>query len=220
MIFVVSFLGALFAILAALAIVYTYVTLRVIPRLKRGIREWVEEIGPKAIFEQAKVDPAEAMRELGIDVMHPSRVPGRPDSPWIAATKPAEPKAQEVRIVYAFACEDHGRCAGCPKILAQFEAIVRNQGADSFDEEERECYERLRDQMASDARIGENEIERQKRIAARVIETLVREGCASSLAHGVVWSRTKEDRATFATWLSAARAGRESLAIADEEDVA
>jgi hypothetical protein len=212
MIFVVSFLGALFAILAALAIVYTYVTLRVIPRLKRGIREWVEEIGPKAIFEQAKVDPAEAMRELGIDVVHPSR---RPDVPWVAETK-----AQEVRIVYAFACEDHGRCAGCPKVLAQFEAIVRNQGADSFDEEERECYERLRDQMASDARIGENEIERQKRIAARVIETLVREGCASSLAHGVVWSRTKEDRATFATWLSAARAGRESLAIADEEDVA
>lgn len=216
MIFVVSFLGALFAILAALAIVYTYITLRVIPRLKRGIHEWVEEMGPKAIFDQAKVDPAEAMRELGIDVVHPSREPGRPDAPWVAETK-----AQEVRIVYAFACEDHGRCAGCPKVLAQFEAIVRNQGADSFDEEERQCYEGLRDQIASDARIeGEIETDRQKRIAARVIETLVRDGCASSLAHGVVWSRTKEDRATFATWLSAARAGRESLAIADEEDVA
>lgn len=210
MIFVVSFLGALFAILAALAIVYTYVTLRLIPRVKDGIRDFVEEVGPRALFDQAKVDPAEVMRELGIDVVHPSRQPG-------AATK----SDTEVRVVYAFACEDHGRCTGCPKVLAQFEAIARHQGADSFDEEERKCYEKLRDQVASDARLeGETETERQKRIAKRVIDMLVREGYAANLAHSVVWSRRKEDRATFATWLSAAHVGCESLAIADEEDVA
>ena len=37
-IFGVSFLGALFAILASLLLVYTYVMLRLIPRIKRSFR--------------------------------------------------------------------------------------------------------------------------------------------------------------------------------------
>jgi hypothetical protein len=140
MIFAVSFLGALFAILAALAIVYTYVMLFLIPRLKRGIHEWIAEMGPKAIFEQAKVDPAEAMRELGIDVVHPSRRPGgEADRPWVKDV---------CEVVYT--CEDHGRCPGCPKVIAQFEAILRHQGA--LDEIERRCYDALRAQLAGDGR--------------------------------------------------------------------
>ncbi len=204
-IFGVSFLGALFAILVALLVVYTYVTLRLVPKLKRGLRALVEEIGPRAVFEQANFDPAEAMRQLGV-------------SPAEAAAAIAQQRSA------IFTCEDHGRCLGCPRVLAQFEAIIRHQGEASFDEVERTRYAQLRDQLANDVSLpDESEADRQKRIAVRVIEALVREGCASSIAHSVVWSRRKEDRATFAAWLSAARSGREKLVVqdeADEEDVA
>jgi hypothetical protein len=104
-------------------------------------------------------------------------------------------------------------------VLAQFEAIIRHQGEESFDEVERKCYEQLRAQLASDALLeGESETDRQKRIAARVVEALVREGRALSIAHAVVWSRRKADRTTFAEWLSSARTGCEKLVIDDEED--
>lgn len=214
MIFAVSFLGALFAILASLLIVYTYVMLRLIPKLKLGLHALIEEIGPRALFERANLDPAEAMRQLGLS----------PDEAVIAQQRAAgavvahDAAPGVVRII--FTCEDHGRCVGCPKVLAQFEAIVRHQGEETFDEVERKCYAQLRDQLASDAlRDGESEVERQKRIAARVVEALVREGCASSIAHSVVWSRKKEDRATFAGWLLAARSGSADL-VQDEEHVA
>lgn len=132
MIFGVAFLGALFAILASLLIVYTYVMLRLVPRIKKGLYEFVEEIGPRALFDRSGVDPQEALRELGIDVVAPrSDVQSK----------------QTVRVV--FTCEDHGRCDGCPRIFAQFEAIVRHQGAESFDELERGCYEQLREQFGS-----------------------------------------------------------------------
>jgi hypothetical protein len=124
-IFGVSFLGALFAILASLLIVYTYVMLRLFPKLKRGFHEMVEDLGPRALFEQARVDPAEALRDLGIPYTHP-----------------------ESRIVYT--CEDHGRCVGCPKVLAQFEAIIKHQGAESFDSVERSGYAELRAQLAQE----------------------------------------------------------------------
>ena len=65
-IFAVSFLGALFAIVSSLLLVYTYVTLRLIPKIKRSFRAFVEEIGPKALFERANLDPAELMQELGV----------------------------------------------------------------------------------------------------------------------------------------------------------
>jgi hypothetical protein len=211
-IFGVSFLGALFAILAALLVVYTYVMLRLIPKIKRGLLELVEEIGPRAIFERANLDPAEVMRQFGLS----------PEEAAAAITQRGATDAvvsADMRIV--FTCEDHGRCVGCPKVLAQFEAIVRHQGEETFDEVERKCYAQLRDQLASDAlRAGESEVERQKRIAARVVEVLVREGCSLSIAHSVVWSRRKEDRGTFAGWLSSARSGCEKLMVQDEENVA
>lgn len=185
-IFAVSFLGALFAIVASLLLVYTYVTLRLVPKLKRGFREFVEEVGPKAMFERADVDPTELMRQLDI-------TPPTPSGP-----------AGAIRIV--FTCEDHGRCVGCPKVLAQFEAIIRQQGEASFDDVERECYARLRDQLAADACIeGESETDRQKRIAARVIDALVREGVSAAHARGVVWATGKDARASFASWLAEAR---------------
>ena len=127
-IFGVSFLGALFAIVAALLLVYTYVMLRLIPQLKRGFRSFVEEVGLKALFERADVDPRELMEEFDI----------APE-----ARRPSE----AVRII--FTCEDHGRCAGCSKVLAQFEAIIQHQGEDTFDDVERKCYAQLRAQLAS-----------------------------------------------------------------------
>lgn len=136
MIFAVAFLGCFFAILASLLVVYTYVMLRLIPRLMQGISKFVEEVGPKAVFERANLDPVEAMRELGL-------------SPAAAAASIAGAKDEidrqrgkaSVRVI--FTCEDHGRCDGCPRVLAQFEAIVRHQGAQSFDEVERKCYAQL-----------------------------------------------------------------------------
>lgn len=174
--FVVAFLGTLFAIMVALLLVYTYVTLRLVPKLKRGVHKYVEEIGPKALFEQANVDP----RELGLS--------------------PA--KATQTKIV--FTCEDHGRCGGCPKVLAQFEAIRRHQG--NLDEIEQLYYEQLKDQLVHDEPLpGESETDRQKRIADRVVEALIHEGFVAAHARGVVWAIRKDDRATFGMWLSAAR---------------
>ena len=204
-IFGVSFLGALFAILASLLLVYTYVMLRLIPRIKRSFREFVEEIGPKAVFERANLDPVELMQELGISPAEAEAIEQR--------------SAGAVRII--FTCEDHGRCVGCPKVLAQFEAIIRHQGEDSFDEAERKCYAHLQDQIACDALLdGESETERQKRIAGRVVETLVREGFAVTHARGVVWAIGKDDRATFVGWLSAARSDCEKLIDQDKQEVA
>ena len=193
--FLLSAMGALFAIVAALLIVYTYVTLRLIPKLKRSFREFLEEVGPKAMFEGANVDPAEMMQQLGIA------------------------PAGTIRIVYT--CEDHGRCVGCPKVLAQFEAIIRHQGEASFDAVERKHYLHLKDQLTSDVPIdGETETERQKRIAARVIETLVREGFRATHVRGVVWAIGKDARATFADWLSAARLDCEKFTEQDKQEVA
>lgn len=197
-IFAISFLGALFAIVASLALVYTYVMLRLVPRLKRSFREFVEEVGPKAVFERANLDPAEVMQELGIAPL-PSASGGT------------------VRVV--FTCEDHGRCVGCPRVLAQFEAIVEHQGEASFDEFERKCYANLREQFSGDGLMdGESETERQKRIAARVVEALVREGFAVTHARGVVWSIGKDERATFAGWLSAARTGCQRFVDKDDQE--
>lgn len=201
-IFGVSFFGALFAIVASLLLVYTYVTLRLIPKIKRSFRELVEEIGPKALFARANLDPAEVMQQLGVSPTDPKATDGA---------------AGAVRIV--FTCEDHGRCIGCLKVLAQFEAIIRHQGEASFDEVERTCYAHLRGQLADDAALdGESETERQKRIAGRVVESLVREGFAASRARGVVWVIGKDDRATFGSWLSAARACCEKLVEQDDQE--
>lgn len=181
-IFVVSFLGTLFAIVVALLGVYTYITLRLVPKLKRGVHDYVQEIGPKALFDQANVDPLEAMQHLG-----------------------AMPSAKII-----FTCEDHGRCAGCPKVLAQFEAILRHQG--KLDEIEQAYYERLKDQLAIDMLLpGESEPNRQKRIADRVVEALIGEGFVATHARGVVWAIGKDDRATFVGWLSAARTSCEKF---------
>ena len=204
-IFGVSFLGALFAIVASLLLVYTYVTLRLIPKIKRSFREFVEEIGPRAVFECANLDPLEVMQEFGISPAAEAVIEQR--------------SAAAVRII--FTCEDHGRCDGCPKVLAQFEAIIRHQGEGSFDEVERKCYAQLRDQLAGDALLdGESETDRQQRIAGRVVAVLVREGFAATHARGVVWSIGKDDRATFDGWLSAARLDCEKLTDQDEQEVA
>ena len=208
-IFGVSFLGALFAILTSLLIVYTYVTLRLIPRLKRGLREFVEEFGPKAVFERANLDPVEVMQQLGVS-------PAEAAAAFARQGVTDGAGAGAVRII--FTCEDHGRCVGCSKVLAQFDAIIRHQGEASFNEVERKCYAHLRDQLADDALLpGESEAERQKRIAARVIESLVREGFAATHARGVVWAIGKDDRATFVGWLSAARVGCEKLTEQEQE---
>jgi hypothetical protein len=132
-IFVVSFLGALFALLVALLVVYTYVTLRLVPRLSKGLHNFVQEVGPKAVFERANMDPVEALRQLGM-------------SPTEAAVAIAKQQPTAMRVIYT--CEDHGRCDGCPKVLAQFEAIIRHQGEASFDEVERKCYAQLKEQLA------------------------------------------------------------------------
>lgn len=193
MIFAVSFFGALFAILTSLLIVYTYVTLRLVPRLKQSFRKFVEEVGPKAVFERANLDPVETMRQLGIQ--QPSRPAGTDaDVPGV------------VRVV--FTCEDHGRCAGCPRVLAQFEAIVRCQGEDSFDEMERRCYDQLR----------KNEIDRQQQIAARVVEALVYEGVATTTALNAVWSCATAQRAAFSSWIIAARSKIAAAPSWTEED--
>ena len=211
-IFGVSFLGALFAIVASLLLVYTYVTLRLIPKIKRSFLAFVEEIGPKALFERANLDPMEVMQELGVSHIETAAV-GQP-----RGTDGADSGA--VRII--FTCEDHGRCLGCPKVLAQFEAIIRHQGEDSFDEVEQKCYAHLKGQFVDDARLdGESETEWQKRIAGRIIEALIREGFAASHARGVVWAIGKADRTTFGGWLSAARASCEKLVEqVDQEKVA
>jgi hypothetical protein len=165
-----------------------------------GIREFVGEIGPRAVFERANLDPAEAMRQLGVSPAEAAAAIAKQRAAAIGTD--GAPSA--VRVIYT--CEDHGRCAGCPRVLAQFEAIIRHQGEDSFDAVEKKCYGQLRDQLASDALLpGESEADRQKRIAARVVEALVCEGFASNRARGVVWTIGKDERATFAAWLSAAR---------------
>lgn len=207
MIFAVSFLGALFAILTSLLIVYSYVVLRLIPRLKKSLHAFIAEVGPRALFERSGVDPAQMMRDLGIDVIHPSRG---------AKADAAPPAPRSVRVV--FTCEDHGRCDGCPRVLAQFEAIIKHQGAESFDEVERQCYEQLCALVKSDMALeGEGEPDRQRRLAAQVVETLVREGFALTVVRGVVWGCGKETRETFAGWLSAARESCQLMTIKNEE---
>ena len=262
MIFVVAFLGALFAILTSLLVVYTWVTLYLIPRLKKSFRTYVGEIGPKAIFERAGLTPEEVMRDAGLD----------PIAAHAAAARARGSAPSGIHVV--FTCEDHGRCAGCPRVLAQFEAIVTHQGAESFDEVERTCHDQLREkfapqiaeekaigswivgQLAKDgvdadlalaaatavkptatyadvkdltaawyvaalnycrkwrawARLGvdedaaaEGEVSRQRQLAVRLVETLVREGAAISAARGAVWSCTAAQRSTFASWIDAAR---------------
>jgi hypothetical protein len=210
-IFAVSFLGALFAIIASLLLVYTYVTLRLVPKLKKSFRSFVEEIGPKAMFERANLDPTEVMQELGISPAEALAA--------LEKRRASDPSARDPVIV--FTCEDHGRCVGCPKVLAQFEAIIKHQGEDSFDEVEQKCYAQLKQQLADDAlRDGESETDRQKRIAGCVIDALIREGFAASHARGVVWGISKDDRATFNGWLLAARTVCEQLADRDQEKVA
>lgn len=195
MIFALSFLGALFAILVALLLVYTYVKHRLVPKLMISLREYVGEIGPSAVFERANVDPAEAMRQLGVS-----------SAEIVAALAKQRASVDGIRIIYT--CEDHGRCVGCAKVLAQFEAIIRHQGEDSFDDVEKKCYAQLREQLGNDVPLpGESEADRQKRIAVRVVEALVREGFDPGHARGVVWATGKEDRSSFAAWFSAARVG-------------
>jgi hypothetical protein len=210
MIFAISFLGALFAIFASLLIVYSYVALRLIPQLKKSLRAFIAEMGPRALFERSGVDPAQMMRDLGIDVIHPSRRP-------TASSLVAPPAPNALRMV--FTCEDHGRCPGCPKVLAQFEAIVQHQGAESFDDVERRCYAQLREQLLADEQLdGESESDRQHRLAARVVETLVREGYSLGIARGVAWGCSKEERATYAGWLSIAREGCQKMSIVLKEN--
>jgi hypothetical protein len=199
--FAIAFLGSMFAIALSVILVYTYIVHLAIPRIMRGL---------SALFERANLDPDEAMRQLGVS-------PAKAAVPAVGAVPP--PSRDAVRVI--FTCEDHGRCVGCPKVLAQFEAIVRHQGAESFDEVERRCYDQLRDQFVADAPIvGEGEADRQRRIAGRVVETLVREGFRPPIARGVVWACGKDDRTTFASWLAAARAGCEQLTPKDEESAA
>lgn len=208
MIFVVAFLGALFAIFVSLLVVYTYVTLRLIPRLMKGLHGFVEEVGPKAMFERANLDPAEAMRQFGVSPAEAAAA--------FAQQQAAVQASAAVRVIYT--CEDHGRCAGCSKVLAQFEAIIKHQGEDTFDEVERKCYAQLKEQLASDALLeGESEVDRQKRIADRVVEALVREGFPSTHARGVVWAVGKDNRATFAGWLMIARSGCGAVMPADDK---
>lgn len=203
MIFLLSFLGALFAILASLLFVYTYVKHRLVPKLMNSLREYVGEIGPSAVFERANLDPAEAMRQLGVS---PAEAAAALAKQRAFAGGAVDDSPSAVRIIYT--CEDHGRCVGCPKVLAQFEAIIRHQGEESFDAVEKKCYVQLCDQLSNDASLpGESEAERQKRIAVRVVEVLVHEGFDPGHARGVVWATGKEDRSSFAAWLSAARVG-------------
>jgi len=204
--FLLAFLGALFAIVVALLVVYTYVVHLMIPRVMRAVRAFVEEVGPRAVFERANLDPIETMRQLGVS---PARA---------AESIPAVAAQQRDAVRVIFTCEDHGRCAGCPKVLAQFEAIVRHQGAESFDEVERRCYEQLRDLVKADAPIVE--VDRQRQIAVQVVDALVREGFAPGVVRGVVWGCGKDARETFAAWLSAARSGCQKLTTKDEEKLA
>ena len=203
-IFVVSFLGALFAILASLLVVYSYVMMRLVPKLKHALRAFVEENGEQSA--QANLDLIDVMQQLGVSLVEA-----------VAASAPPQSGASPARI--NFTCEDHGRCIGCPKVLAQFEAIIRHQGEASFDDVERKLYAHLREQLSNDTLLdGESEIERQKRIAARVVETLVREGFATAHARGVVWAIGKDERATFAGWLSAARTDCAKLSAQNDQE--
>lgn len=210
MTFAIAFLGALFAIALALLAVYTYVVHGLIPQIMKGVRSFVEEVGPRAVFERANLDPVEAMRQIGVS----------PAKAAATISAIAGPRAAEaVRVI--FTCEDHGRCVGCPKVLAQFEAIVRHQGLDSFDEVERRCYVQLQALVASDLALeGESDGDRQRRIAGRVVEALVREGFKPSIARGVVWGCGKDARETFAGWLMVARASCQQLTPKDEEHAA
>ena len=105
------------------------------------------------------------------------------------------------------ACEDLGRCLGCPRGLAQLEAIVRHQGEESLSALERSHLLRRRILLAADAPMsGESETSRQGRIVARVTEVLVDDGCSPSDVHAAVWNRGKSARKTFSAWLAAARA--------------
>lgn len=176
MVFLLSFLGSLFAILASLLAVYTYITLRLLPKFRRFMETEAQRFTP---------------------------APQAPSAP-----------VSTVRVV--FTCEDHGRCAGCPRVLAQFEAIVRHQGVESFDDVERRCYEQLRAQFApvETAEVVEAatthptpapEVTRQRLIASLVVDTLVNEGYTPKFARAVVWGCGKAARATFDAWLSAAR---------------
>jgi ferredoxin len=58
------------------------------------------------------------------------------------ASVPRAARVAEVKIVYT--CEDHGRCVGCPKVLAQFDAIAREQGVDTMIPEEVRAWDDLR----------------------------------------------------------------------------
>lgn len=179
MIFAVAFLGALFAILASLLVVYTYVMLRMLPRLKKSLFAFVEEIGPRALFERSGVDPQDALRELGIDVVAPR----------------GDAAKSTVRV---FTCEEHGRCSGCPRVLAQFEAIIRHQGEDTFDEVERQSYAQLREHLGDPARVEEQRVQ-------QVLEALVARGCDDvEAAYQIVRRCARDERASLESWIAAA----------------
>jgi len=138
--FVATFLGSLFAIVVALALVYTLVTLYALPRVRAmyeaaaasptrvGLRRDGEvEVAPCACGRAQYVgddvdDPMAFLYEIGW------RFAG--DGSWHCPICVEQSNGERERIV--FTCEEHGRCPGCPRVLAQFDAIARCQGADSM----------------------------------------------------------------------------------------
>lgn len=151
-IFVVSFLGSLFAIIVALALTYTYVTLRLIPKFKRGLQE-IAASDPNDTAD-------ELLGQLKISLDESAAAFKEPSWERVGAARAEDSKKAAVRVI--FSCEDHGHCAGCPKVLAQFDAIIRHQGEASFDDVERKCYATLCERLQSAALLdGETDNERQ-----------------------------------------------------------
>lgn len=196
--FLVAFTGSFFAMVIAMH----YVLRRIVPKLiDRSDFQPVEPIvdAPTNSIRLPITDSFD--HEEVTNVVHVTR---------LRATPSEMDPTDAVRVIYT--CEDHGRCVGCPKVLAQFEAILRHQGADSLDSIERGCYSRLREQLL-------NEYDRELQDADLVIRALIEEGCDPSVAYTVVWNCAQEDRKSFDTWLVTARTSCIRLTVSDPDSI-
>ncbi len=110
MTFLLAFLGSLFALIVAILIVYTYVTVFLARRIKR----WFESDEFRQVFSAAANAPGSPFATGMVEMR--------------AVPQPPGPIAFVVNI-----CEEHGRCSGCPSVLRQYLAVVEHQGLDDME---------------------------------------------------------------------------------------
>lgn len=124
--FLLAFLGSFVALLVALALVYTYLHLR----LAKRFVQWFEREGSKAVAVQAAADNDPA------GMVNMMRNAAREQAWCMICERPmGEPQPGDPYAVLVHTCEVHGRCTGCPWVLEHMESIASIPGFELNDME-------------------------------------------------------------------------------------